>query len=140
MVREMRRALAALCLFLAACHASTATPTPTSTVTGLTTTEAPSDTDTPLPAGQPCAAGTHAVGDEFAFACANHVHFTVQYEDDDSCAVVSAGGQTYRLGSAIAASGARYSDGRVEFWEHHGDASLTGAAGGPYANCRAPAQ
>jgi membrane-bound inhibitor of C-type lysozyme len=35
-----------------------------------------------------------------------------------------------------AASGARYSDGAVEYWEHGGGATLNGARGGPYNNCR----
>ena len=51
-------------------------------------------------------------------------------------AEVFAGGQVYRLRHVRAASGARYSDGTVEYWEHGGQATLTSARGGPYTNCR----
>ena len=50
-------------------------------------------------------------------------------------AEVFAGGQVYRLPQAQSGSGARYSNGSVEYWEHQGQATLTGAQGGPYANC-----
>lgn len=49
---------------------------------------------------------------------------------------VAAGGQTYALPHVQAASGARYSNGSVQYWEHGGQATLTGARGGPYNNCR----
>jgi membrane-bound inhibitor of C-type lysozyme len=51
-------------------------------------------------------------------------------------AEVFAGGQVYNLPHVSAASGARYSNGSVDYWEHGGTASLGGAHGGPYANCR----
>jgi membrane-bound inhibitor of C-type lysozyme len=51
-------------------------------------------------------------------------------------AEVSAGGQVYRLPGVQAASGVRYTDGEVEYWEHGDEAMLNGAAGGPYENCR----
>lgn len=51
-------------------------------------------------------------------------------------AEVFAGGQVYRLRKATSASGARFSDGTVEYWEHQGEATLNGARGGPYTNCR----
>jgi membrane-bound inhibitor of C-type lysozyme len=51
-------------------------------------------------------------------------------------AEVFAGGQVYTLRNVESASGARFSDGNVEFWEHQGEATLTGAPGGPYTNCR----
>ncbi len=51
-------------------------------------------------------------------------------------AEITAGGKTYWLPAKMAASGGRYSDGRVEFWEHGEEAMLNGAAGGPYSNCR----
>ena len=66
--------------------------------------------------------------------CDGGAAFSVRFEGDR--AEVFAGGQTYSLPSAVSASGARYSDGAVEYWEHQGEANLNGARGGPYANCR----
>jgi len=51
-------------------------------------------------------------------------------------AEIFAGGQGYTLPSVTSGSGARYSDGAVEYWEHQGEATLTGANGGPYTHCR----
>lgn len=42
-------------------------------------------------------------------------------------AVVSIGGGTYRLKTAMAASGAKYTGGGLTFWEHQGEVSLRGA-------------
>lgn len=73
-------------------------------------------------------------GEVWTWRCDNGVTFTSQNTTGGNIEVV-AGGQTYRLPSVIAGSGVRYSDGRVEFWEHGGDAMLNGAVGGPYENC-----
>lgn len=54
----------------------------------------------------------------------------------DGRAEVFAGGQVYRLPHVAGASGARYQEGGVEYWERGGQATLGGAAGGPYQNCR----
>lgn len=51
-------------------------------------------------------------------------------------AEVFAAGQTYSLPHVAGASGARYSNGTVEYWERGGEATLGGARGGPYNNCR----
>lgn len=51
-------------------------------------------------------------------------------------AEVFAGGQQYSLPHVEGASGARYGNGSVEYWERGGLATLTGARGGPYTNCR----
>jgi membrane-bound inhibitor of C-type lysozyme len=77
-------------------------------------------------------------GEALAYTCANGVTFTAAYDAGFTCAIVSAGGETYRLPAVVAASGQRYSDGVVEYWEHHGDGMLTGAAGGPYEACKTP--
>ncbi|MGQ0532461.1 MAG: MliC family protein [Caulobacteraceae bacterium] len=53
-----------------------------------------------------------------------------------SGAHVFAGGQEYALPHVAGASGALYSNGSVEYWERGGSATLTGARGGPYNNCR----
>src|SRR5262249_37840536 len=50
-------------------------------------------------------------------------------------AAVHAGGRTYDL-RHVSGTGARYASGGVEYGERAGEASLTGAAGGPYENCR----
>ena len=71
----------------------------------------------------------------FTFACANGQSFTVTYDEGFTVATVKAAGQTYKVPAAISASGSRYTDGKVEFWEHQGEALLTGAAGGPYEAC-----
>jgi membrane-bound inhibitor of C-type lysozyme len=77
---------------------------------------------------------TVAKPDRFTFACASGSSFTVSY-DGKGAAMVEAGGKSYTLPSALSGSGARYSDGSVEFWEHQGKATLTGAVGGPYEAC-----
>jgi membrane-bound inhibitor of C-type lysozyme len=51
-------------------------------------------------------------------------------------AEVFAGGRTYSLPHVAGASGAKYSNGSVEYWERGGGATLSGANGGPYENCR----
>lgn len=48
---------------------------------------------------------------------------------------VAAAGQTYAL-PHVQGGGARYANGGVEYWERAGVATLTGARGGPYNNCR----
>lgn len=54
----------------------------------------------------------------------------------DGQAEVFAAGQVHRLPHVAGASGARYSNGSVEYWERGGSATLSGATGGPYNNCR----
>ena len=49
---------------------------------------------------------------------------------------VSAGGRTYDLPHVTGGSGMRFAAGGVAYRELAGGASLTGAAGGPYENCR----
>ena len=78
-------------------------------------------------------APTGAVG-RTDVTCANGRAFSVRYTAEGNAEVFAAG-QTYRLPGVVAASGTRYTDGRVEYWEHHGDAMLNGAAGGPYDQC-----
>jgi membrane-bound inhibitor of C-type lysozyme len=54
----------------------------------------------------------------------------------EGSAEVFAGGQVYNLPRVSGASGLRYSNGAVEYWERGGGATLSGARGGPYNNCR----
>ena len=67
--------------------------------------------------------------------CANGRAFSVRYTSQGNAEVFAAG-QVYHLPGVVAASGTRYTDGRVEYWEHHGDAMLNGATGGPYEACK----
>ncbi len=69
------------------------------------------------------------------WSCDGGAAFSLRY-DRRGAADVFAGGQTYVLPPVQSGSGARYSDGAVEYWERQGGATLTGAAGGPYTNCR----
>lgn len=50
-------------------------------------------------------------------------------------AEVHAAGHDYAL-PHVPGEGARYTSGGVQYWEHAGTATLTGAPGGPYQNCR----
>lgn len=72
---------------------------------------------------------------EFVWRCEGGSSFSIRFDRGEK-AVVSAAGERYVLPIARSASGARYSDGAVEYWEHHGEASLKGAANGPYLRCR----
>jgi len=80
-----------------------------------------------------CAASDPSLG-RTDWRCDGGAAFSVRFANER--AEVFAGGQTYSLPSAVSASGARFSDGAVEYWEHQGQATLNGARGGPYANCR----
>jgi membrane-bound inhibitor of C-type lysozyme len=42
----------------------------------------------------------------------------------DTVTVTMPGGRSLKLPGALSASGARYSDGRDVFWEHHGEGTL----------------
>lgn len=75
-----------------------------------------------------------AIGETFHWRCDRGVAFTARNTSEGNSEVV-AGARTYRLPAVIAGSGVRYYDGKVEYWEHHGEAMLNGAAGGPYENC-----
>jgi len=70
------------------------------------------------------------------FTCEGGVTFAWYQEvEEDGCAVIQAGGQSYRLPDAEADDGIRYSDGQVQFWQHYEYVTLQGAAGGPYRGC-----
>ncbi|HWA01577.1 MAG TPA: MliC family protein [Caulobacterales bacterium] len=66
--------------------------------------------------------------------CPGGKSFRVSFTSDG--ANVAAAGHNYRLQHARSASGARYASGGIEYWERAGEASLHGAAGGPYEHCR----
>lgn len=75
-----------------------------------------------------------SVGGRFTWRCDGGHAFTVGFTRNS--ALVSVNGRTYNLAHAQSASGARYSNGSVEYWEHAGQVQLSGVAGGPYVNCR----
>ena len=78
-----------------------------------------------------CASGG---GPRTDWRCDGGAAFSVRFSSRN--AEVFAGGQLYELRSAPSGSGVRYADETVEYREHQGEATLTGAHGGPYTNCR----
>ncbi len=79
--------------------------------------------------------GGGPAGPRMDWRCDNGAAFSARISGSGT-AEVFAGGQTYTLPHVAGASGARYSNGNVEYWERGGEATLTGAHGGPYNNCR----
>lgn len=83
-----------------------------------------------------CATGTAGpAGPRMDWRCDGGAAFSARISSRGT-AEVFAGGQTYSLPHVPGASGARYSNGSVEYWERGGEATLSGARGGPYNNCR----
>ena len=78
---------------------------------------------------------TSGAGDRIDWRCDGGAAFSARLTNEGN-AEVFAGGQVYTLPGVMAASGTRYTNGAVEYWEHGGEAMLNGAAGGPYTNCR----
>jgi len=76
----------------------------------------------------------HRGGPRTDWRCDGGAAFSIRFQG--TSAEVFAGGQLYNLPAAQSGSGSRYSNGSVEYWEHQGQATLNGARGGPYANCR----
>jgi membrane-bound inhibitor of C-type lysozyme len=81
-----------------------------------------------------CASAPTGASGRTDWRCDGGAAFSVRFSGET--AEVFAGGQVYRLPVAQSGSGARYSNGAVEYWEHQGEATLNGAQGGPYSNCR----
>ncbi len=80
-------------------------------------------------------ASTGVLGQRMDWRCDAGAAFSARIRSNGS-AEVFAGGQVYNLPHVSGASGARYSNGAVEYWERGGEAGLSGARGGPYNNCR----
>ena len=80
------------------------------------------------------AGGGGSIGNRINWHCDGGHAFNVGFTRNS--AQVSVNGRTYNLVHAQSASGARYSNGSVEYWEHAGQVQLSGVAGGPYVNCR----
>lgn len=76
-----------------------------------------------------------AVAERHDYACADGAAFEVGYDEGYTFAEVTMGDRAWRLPAKMSASGSRYSDGKVEFWEHQGEAMLNGAPGGDHRSC-----
>ncbi len=84
-----------------------------------------------------CASTATPGGPRIDWRCDGGAAFSMRL-DSEGAANVFAGGQSYTLPGVVAGSGTRYTNGTVEYWEHGGEATLNGAPGGPYTNCRRP--
>ena len=82
-----------------------------------------------------CATGGGGGGPRMDWRCDGGAAFSARIKSGGT-AEVFAGGQVYSLPHTQSGSGARYTNGTVEYWERGGEATLTGAHGGPYSNCR----
>jgi membrane-bound inhibitor of C-type lysozyme len=81
--------------------------------------------------------GGAASGPFTQWRCEGGAAFSVRISTEgEGSAEVFAGGQTYVLPRVAGASGLRYSNGSVEYRESGGQATVGGARGGPYNNCR----
>jgi membrane-bound inhibitor of C-type lysozyme len=84
-----------------------------------------------------CASTGGSAGPRTDWRCDGGAAFSARISTGgEGSAEVFAGGQVYRLPRVAGASGLRYSNGSVEYWERGGGATLSGARGGPYNNCR----
>ena len=79
--------------------------------------------------------GGGPAGPRMDWRCDSGAAFSARVKGNDTVEVF-AGGQVYTLPHIAGASGARYGNGSVEYWERAGGATLSGAPGGPYNNCR----
>ena len=84
--------------------------------------------------GGPRIGGGASLGGRINWSCDGGHAFRVSFTTNG--AQVAVAGRTYNLPHAQAASGARYSNGSVEYLEHAGQVELSGVPGGPYVNCR----
>jgi membrane-bound inhibitor of C-type lysozyme len=83
------------------------------------------------------AAATDAA-EVMTYVCPDGKTFSVTYDESFTLATVKSGNATYKLPAVISGSGARYSDGKVEFWEkggNGGEAMLNGTPGGDTGSC-----
>src|SRR5262245_62162317 len=78
--------------------------------------------------------GGGSIGNRINWHCDGGHTFTAAFTRNS--AQVAVNGSTYILPHAQSASGARYSNGSIEYWESGGQVQLSGVAGGPYVNCK----
>jgi membrane-bound inhibitor of C-type lysozyme len=74
--------------------------------------------------------------ERFTYACAGGKTFHVAFDAGFTYARVTTARASFRLPAVMAASGSRYTDNKVEFWEHHGEAMLNGIRGDTFADCK----
>jgi len=86
-------------------------------------------------AALPADAAATDAAEVFTYACPGGKTFSVSYDEGFTTATVKSGADTWKLPAVISGSGARYSDGKVEFWEHQGEAMLNGTPGGDSGSC-----
>ncbi|MGH6612525.1 MAG: MliC family protein [Burkholderiaceae bacterium] len=60
------------------------------------------------------------------YACADGKTLFARFTQDPQRVNLKHGNRSWRLPIARSGSGARYSNGRVTFWEHQGEATLEG--------------
>lgn len=77
-----------------------------------------------------------ATGSAMTYRCEGGARFTAAYAVSGREATVTAGANTYRLKNLRSGSDARYAGGGVTLSSKGTQAQLTGAAGGPYRDCR----
>lgn len=75
-------------------------------------------------------------GQQYTYACAHAKTFRVGFDAGFTYAVVTTGKASFKVPAVMAASGSRYTDEKVEFWEHHGEAMLNGVPGETYSDCK----
>ena len=78
--------------------------------------------------------GGGSIGNRIIWHCDGGHVFSVGFTHNS--AQLGVNGRAYILPHAQSASGARYSNGAVEYWENAGQVELSGVAGGPYVNCK----
>ncbi len=80
-----------------------------------------------------CAGGLSVIrGERLDWRCASGSAFSIRINQAERKAEVFAAGRMYRLDFVETG----YSNGEVRYFEQGGLASVTGAHGGPYNNCR----
>ncbi|HEV7694262.1 MAG TPA: MliC family protein [Hyphomonadaceae bacterium] len=92
-------------------------------------------TDAKPEAAKPAEAAAADAAEVFTYVCPAGKTFSVSYDEGFTTATVKSGADTYKLPAVISGSGTRYSDGKVEFWEHQGEAMLNGTPGGDSGSC-----
>lgn len=79
-----------------------------------------------------CVSVTALRGERVDWLCASGAAFSIRVNAETQKAEVFAGGRIYRLDFVETG----YSNGEVRYFEQGGLATLAGAHGGPYNNCR----
>jgi membrane-bound inhibitor of C-type lysozyme len=86
-------------------------------------------------AAKPAEAAATDAAEVFNYVCPGGKTFSASFDEGFTMATVKAGAATYKLPAAISASGSRYTDGKIEFWEKGGEAMLNGTPEGDSGSC-----